>query len=59
MIIFAVGRLTNIMAIKEYSNDNPVTMASEPGVAYVSSVSTPLKTINDIPQPQMGVCVPY
>ena len=34
----------NIMAKKEYSNDNPVTMASEPSVAYVSSVSTPLKT---------------
>ena len=32
------------MAKKEYSNDNPVTMASEPSVAYVSSVSTPLKT---------------
>ncbi len=34
----------NNMAKKEYSNDNPVTMASEPSVAYVSSVSTPLKT---------------
>ena len=31
------------MAKKEYSNDKPVTMASEPSVAYVSSVSTPLK----------------
>ena len=32
------------MAIKGYSTENPVTMASEPSVAYVSSVSTPLKT---------------
>ena len=32
------------MAKKEYSNDNPVTMASEPSVAYVSSVSTLLKS---------------
>ena len=31
------------MAIKEYSNDNPVTMANEPTVAYVSNVSIPLK----------------
>ena len=34
----------NNMAKKEYSNDNSVTMASEPSVAYVSRVSTPLKT---------------
>ena len=34
----------NIMAKKEYSNDNSVTMASEPSLAYVSSVTTPLKT---------------
>ena len=32
------------MAIKEYSDDNPVTMAGEPSVAYVSRVSAPLKT---------------
>ena len=31
------------MAKKKYSDDNPVTMASEPSVAYVSSVSSSLK----------------
>ncbi len=31
------------MANKEYDNENSVTMASEPGVAYVGSVSTPVK----------------
>ena len=31
------------MAKKKYDNENPVTMASEPGVAHVGSVSTPLK----------------
>lgn len=44
MIIFACEKETNNMAKKEYSNDNPVTMASEPSVAYVSSVSAPSKT---------------
>ena len=33
----------NSMAKKKYDNENPVTMASEPGVAHVGSVSTPLK----------------
>ena len=32
------------MAKKAYSNDNSVTMASEPSVAYVSRVSAPSKT---------------
>ena len=32
------------MAIKEYDDETLVTIASEPSVAYVSSVSTPLKT---------------
>lgn len=32
------------MAKKEYNNDNPVTIASDPSVAYVSRVSAPLKT---------------
>ena len=32
------------MAIEEYSNDNPVTVASEPTVAYVSRVTAPSKT---------------
>lgn len=27
------------MAIKDYSNDNPMTMASEPTVAYVGRVT--------------------
>ena len=35
---------TSIMAKKkEYNNDNPVTMASEPSVAYMGSVTMPLK----------------
>ena len=29
------------MAIKQYDKDSPATMASEPSVAYVSTVSTP------------------
>ena len=34
------------MAVKEYDNESPITVASEPSVAYVGSVSTPLqKTI--------------
>jgi len=32
------------MAKKEYSNDNPVTMASEPSVTYVGRVTAPIKT---------------
>ena len=32
------------MAVKEYNDENPITMASEPSVAYVGSASTPLKT---------------
>jgi hypothetical protein len=32
------------MAIEEYSNDNSVTMASEPTVAYVSRVTASSKT---------------
>lgn len=32
------------MAIKEYDNESPVSMASETGVAYVSTASTP-KTV--------------
>ena len=31
------------MAKKKYSNDNPITMASEPSMAYVSCVSAPSK----------------
>ena len=27
------------MAIKQYDNDNPATMASEPSVAYVSTTT--------------------
>lgn len=32
------------MAIEEYNNDNPVTIASEPTVDYVSRVTAPVKT---------------
>lgn len=32
------------MAKKQYDNDSPATVASEPSVAYVSTMSTP-KTI--------------
>ena len=32
------------MAVKEYNDETPVTMASEPSVAYVSRVSTSLNT---------------
>ena len=32
------------MAIKQYDNDNPTTMASEPSVAYVGTMSSP-KTV--------------
>ena len=32
------------MEIKEYDSNNTTTMASEPTVAYVSSVTTPSKT---------------
>lgn len=30
------------MAVKEYNDENPITMASEPSVAYVDSASTSL-----------------
>ena len=33
------------MTTKEYGTDTPVTMASEPTVAYVSSIATPTRTI--------------
>lgn len=32
------------MTTKEYDNDSPVTMASEPSVAFVGSPVTPIKT---------------
>lgn len=32
------------MAIKQYDNDNPTTVASEPSVAYVGTMSSP-KTV--------------
>lgn len=34
MIIFAGEIMTNTMEIKEYDNESPATMASEPAVAY-------------------------
>ena len=45
MITFA-GEIIKqgIMAVKEYNDETPVTMVSEPSVAYVSRVAAPLKT---------------
>lgn len=33
------------MASEQYDNNNPVTMASEPSVAYVSTTPTPTKKV--------------
>jgi hypothetical protein len=38
--IYLCGRKTIAMAKKKYDNDNSVTMASEPSLAYVGSIST-------------------
>ena len=35
------------MASEQYDNNNPVTMASEPSVAYVSTTPTPKKVRKD------------